>query len=363
MRLQLRLLLETVVLTLLIWTYADQASYETCSAVVAVRVATPPDVVARIEEAKGGLAEVVYIPMKLRGPKAAVRKLELESGTGASMFNLNLALALDAGPQSPTTRDIREEVARLPSIRDRGLQVEELSRPVISFKLDRYQSIKLTVDTDAGKLSEALDGKPVIEPNAVTVKVLESELAKRGTLPEERMVISIEEQIRTRAEDVTASFSVPLGSKWGGMDAKFVPEQVRVTVRLVKSYQTVELSLIPLQVLMPAGVAGGEFEIEWQAKADLLQNISVRIPVGKAKTLDSTDVRAFIQIDKLDLPGEPSPATATFPAMTEGWSQREVRFVFPPEFGDVQVDAQRQVKFRVKRKPGTGVLVPRTDRP
>ena len=46
---------------------------------------------------------------------------------------------------------------------------------------------------------------------------------------------------------MTASFSVPLGPKWQGMDAKFEPEFVRVTVRLAKSYQTVDLSLIPLR--------------------------------------------------------------------------------------------------------------------
>ncbi len=350
MRLQFRLLLETVFLTVLIWTYADQASYETCSGVLAVRIATPPDTVARIDEARGESAEVVYIPVKLRGPRVAVRKLEMEKGSGATIFNLNVPIPEDLDPRVSHSRDIRDEAARLPAIRDRGLQVEELSRPVITFTLDRYKSVKLNVDTDAGKFSEALEGKPVIEPGTVTVKVLASELEKRGA-PEQRLVIPIEEQIRTRAQGVTASFKVPLGSKWEGMDAKFEPQEVRVTVRLAKSYQVVELSLIPLRVLMPPGVASGDYEIEWQAPADLLQSIRVRMPIGKPQALDSTDVLAFVQIEKSDLPGEPSPAATTAPAPTEGWRQREVRFVFPPGFGDVQVDAQRQVKFRIKKKP------------
>lgn len=363
MRLQLRLLLETALLTLLIWTYADQASYETCTAVLAVRVATPPDMVARIEEARGGTAEVVYVPMKLRGPKAAVRKLDMESGSGASIFTLNLSVPPEGGSQGSTTRDIRDDVARLPTIRDRGLQVEEVSRPMITFTLDRYKAIKLNVDTDAGKFTDALDGKPIIEPNGVTVKVLESELAGRDK-PEPRLVIPIEEQIRTRAEEVAATFSVPLGSKWEGMDAKFVPEEVRVTVRLAKSYQTVELSLIPLRVLWPPGAAGGDFEIEWQDKADTIQNISVRIPVGKSRALDSKDVLAFVPFEKSDFPNDPSPTDATSkPAATEGWSQREVRFIFPQGFGDVQVDGQRQVKFRIKKRANTETLPPRSDLP
>lgn len=361
MRIQLRLLLETAFLTVLIWTYADRTSYETYSGVVAVRMATPlEDVVARITEGpRTGSAEVVYLPVKLRGPKAAIRRLELEKDAGSSSatFSLSVAIPEDAQSQVSYTRDIREDVARLPAIRDRGLQLEELSRPMITFSLDRYVATKLSVDADAGKFSEALDGKPTIEPANVTVKVLESEFPKRG-LPQQRLVLPIEERIRARAEDMTASFLVPLGSKWEGLDAKFEPREVRVTVRLAQSYHTVELSLIPLRVLMPPGTAGGDFEIEWQAPADLLQNISVRMPIGKPRELDSTDVLAFIQLEKGDLPGEPSTAATSAPAGTEGWSQREVRFVFPPGFGDVQVDGQRQVKFRGKKKTNAGALAP-----
>lgn len=362
MRLQLRLILETVVLTLLIWTYADQASYETCSAQVAVRVATSPEMVARIDDGRGGTADVVYISLKLQGPKLAVRKLEMESGTGAARFNLNLPLPTDSGQHGPITRDIREAVEQLPDIRDRGLQVEELSTSVITFTLDRYKSFTLTVDTDAGKFSDALDGKPLIEPGTVEVRVLESDLAKQP-LPEQRRVISIEDQIRSRSEELSLRFNVPLGSKWGGMDAKYVPDQVRVTVRLAKSYQTVELTLIPLNVIMPAAMAGTDFDVEWQAQADLVQNISVRIPVGKAQSLDSKDVLAFIQIEKSDLPGELAPAATTLPAPTEGWIQREVQFKFPQNFGDVQVDGVRLVKFRIKAKADVGAIVPRGDVP
>jgi hypothetical protein len=361
MRLQFRLLLETAFLTVLIWTYADQTSFETCDAIVAVRIATPPDVVARIEGARAGTADVIYIPMKLRGPKSAIRTLEMDRSSGATLFNLKVAIADDVEPRVSYTRDIRDDVARMPAIRDRGLQLTELSRQIMVFTLDRYVATKLTVEADAGKFAEALDGKPVIEPNTVTVKVLESELDKRST-SEQRLVIPIEEQIRKRAEDATATFQVPLGPKWGDIvDARFVPDQVRVTVRLARSYQTVDLSLIPLRVLWPPGMTGGDYEIEWQAPADLLQNISVRIPIGKPKALDSTDVDAFIKLEKSDFPAEASLATTTAPA-PESWSQREVQFFFPG-FGDVQVDGQRQVKFRIKKRPGTGSLAPLTDLP
>lgn len=356
MKVHFRLLLETAFLTVMIWTYADQASYDSYEGFVAVRIDTPADVVATIEGSRGGPAEVVQIPMKLRGPKAAVRKLQMEKGTAANPFTLSVDISDDLEPHVSHIREIYDDVARLPAIRDRGLQLEELSRQTIIFTLDRYVSIPLRVEADAGKFSEALDGKPVIQPETVTVKVLESELKRRGT-PEPRRVIPIEESIRTRADETTARFTVPLGNKWEGMQARFEPEQVTVSVQLTRSYERAKITVIPLRVNLPPDIAGGDYEIEWQTRADRLQDIDVRMPIGKPP-LANTDVDAYIKIEKSDLPSELLPATTTAPS-TEGWIQREIRFAFPPGYQDVQVDGPpRLVKFRIRKKSSIGELSP-----
>jgi hypothetical protein len=363
MKIQFRLLLETIALTALIWTYADQASYENYDGVLAVRIATPPDVVARIEGGRGGPTEVLHIPMKVRGPKAAIRKLEMEKGAANAPFLLNLPISDDPEMQVSYTTEIQDAASRLPAIRDRGLKLEELSRPTIVFTLDRYVSRTLNVEADPGKFGEALDGKPAVQPKQVTVKVLESELKKRGAL-EPRLVIPIEERLRARAEEFRATFDVPLGSKWEGMDAIFNREQVRVTVTLAKLYERVHLTLIPLRVMLPPGVFAGNYQIEWQTDADLVQDIDVRVPIGKPRALTNTEVLAFIQIDKCDLPADSPISATTAPAGTEGWSQREIHFVFPTGFEDVQVDGPpRMVKYRVKPKTSTSELTPLSELP
>lgn len=365
MKIQFRLLLETVALTALIWTYADQASYETYSSVVAVRIDAPPDVVARIslEGAKAG-SDVVHIPLKLKGPKAAIRKLEMEKGGGAFPFMLKLPLPDAPKMNSSYTMDIRDNVARLPAIHSQGLKLEELSHPNIEFTLDRYVSKTLIVEADPGKFGDALDGKPLVQPKQVIVKVLESELNKRTTQPEQRLVIPIEERLRARAEEFAATFEVPLGSKWEGMDAAFKPDQVRVTIRLARLYERVHLTLIPLRVMLPPGVFAGDYQTEWQTDADLVQDIDVRVPVGKPRALTNTEVLAFIQIEKSDLPPESPVSPATAPAGTEGWSQREIHFVFPQGFEDVQVDGPpRTIKFRIKPQTTPNVFTPLTDSP
>lgn len=366
MRMQFRLLLETIALTALIWTYADQASYESYKGVVAVKIVTQPgsDVVARIEGTKSGPTQIVHIPIKLRGPKSAIRKLEVEKGAGGTPFALNLPVSDDLDIGVSHTTDIKEKVAQLPAIRSQGLQLEELERQIIVFTLDKYKSETLNIEVDSGKFGEALDGKPVVQPKQVTVKVLESEYKKHGALAP-RLVLPIEELLRARTEESAAAFDVPLGSKWEGMDAIFKPEQVRVTVRLSRLYERVHLTLIPLRVMMPPGVFGGDYQIEWQTDADLVQDIDVRAPVGKPRALANTEVLAFIQIEKTDLPVETSSTTATTaPAPTEGWSQREIRFVFPPGFEDVQMDGPpRIVKFRIKPKPSSGELTPLSELP
>ena len=354
MRLQFRLLLETIALTVLIWTYADQASYEDCDSVLAVKIeTTSPDLLARIE---GAHADVLYIPIKLRGPKAAVRKLQLDKSAGTAVaFNLTVTVSDDLQAPSPHTQDIRDEVSHMTAFRDRGLQLTQLTPSVITYTLDHYTNVKLALDTDAGRFSEALDGKPTVEPKQVTARVLESELKKRGNL-EPRLVVPIEDRLRARADESGSSFMVPLGTKWEGMDATFKPDQVRVTIQLARHFEKAHLTLIPLRVVMPPDVAGGDYRIEWQNDADLVQDIDVRLPVGK-RALANTDVRALVEIEKSDLPGELSPATATAPAPSEGWTQREIHFFFGPGFEDVQVNGPpRMVKFRIKKKPASGDL-------
>ncbi|GMV95990.1 MAG: hypothetical protein HRF43_08125 [Phycisphaerae bacterium] len=359
MKARLRLLAETLFLTVLIWTYADQASHESCESVIAVRIITPPDVVARIDGARAGGADVLYIPVKLRGPKAAVRKLEVEKSTGITpAFTLNVPVTDDLELHRPHTRDLRDQAARLPAIRDHGLQLVELARPDVTFTLDRYVTMNLTVEADAGRFSEALNGKPVIVPKQVSARVLESELAKRANA-EPRLVLTIENQLRSRSSEAEMSFTVALGTKWEGLDVTFQPDQVRVTVRLDTVDDQARLTLIPLRVLMPPGIIGTDYEIEWKTDADLLQDIDVRIPIGKPRALANTDVIALLQIEKSDLPAERLLPSTTAPAPSEAWSQREIRFVFPPEFEDVQVvGPPRLVQFRIKKKAVGGELTP-----
>lgn len=350
MRFQFRLLLESCFLTVLIWTYADQASYEDSSAVVAVKVAAPPEVMAKIDGARSGPTDVVYIPVKLRGPKAAIRKLEMEKSEGsAPPFTLDIPVTGDLEMRVPHTRDIRDDVARLPAIRNNGLQVEEISRQTVVFTLDRYKTLSLVVDTDAGRFTEALESKPDIDPKQVAVRVLEGELEQRGNLGT-RLVIPIEDRLRSGGDAGEFAFPVTLGTKWEGLDATFQPNQVRVTVRLARRYDSAHLTLIPLRPLWPPGTTASDYQIELQNEADKLVDVDVRVPIGKSTTLASNDVIALIDIEESDLPEKLAPA-ATAPAATGGWSQREVRFVFPPGFEDVQVSGlPQQIKFRIAKR-------------
>ncbi|GMU24227.1 MAG: hypothetical protein AMXMBFR13_43030 [Phycisphaerae bacterium] len=361
MRLQIRLLLETFALTALIWTYADQAGFESWDGTILVKVSAPQNIVVRIKGPRGDVQDSISLPLKLRGPKSAIRRLEQDRGAGGSPLTLTLTIREDLETQTPHTRDVRDEISRLPAIRDRGLQVADLPVQAITFTLDRYVGVTLDVDTDPGVFTDDLVSKPEIRPRSVVARVLESELQKLGTR-EPRHVVSIEEAIRTRADESSPTFNVSLGTKWQGIDATFKPEQVRVTVRLAKLYEQQHLTLIPLQVLPPPGTTNCDFEIEYQTDADLVQDIDVRVPIGKTQALINADVWAVLPLEKSDIPGavQPNRPTASAPAPTEGWTQREIRFIFPQGFEDVRLEGlPRIVKFRVKQKTTTpGLLAP-----
>ncbi len=363
MRAQIQLILATIALTVLIWVYADQQGWRVVQFPVAVQVSTVPDVVVQLVGAtEGGEQESsgsVHVMVTARGPNAAIQQLNLSR---VPVFDVTVPVTEIANTDTPRVLDIHDAVAA--ALRDHGLQLVGLSPPSITVKFDRKVRMNVELQVGVGAFAEALKGTLKIEPPTVTAIALNSELKSAPSPIEPRLMISIEDELRSQPPGQGEfDFTISLKSrKLQGLNVTWEPDTVRVKGQLKQMYEDVELKLIPLRVLLPWNWPADKYDIVWVDERDRLQKVELKIPVGKPSVLTNKDVTAYIQLDDSMIPPE-SPegasqlSTATQPAAEPSPYTQTVRFVFPPGFEDVKVvSPPATVKFRiVKRQQQTGV--------
>lgn len=351
MRPQFQLILATVGLTVLIWVYADQQGYKNVNFQIAVTVSTPPGIVAHVENAVSDANQTALVSVTTRGPNVAIRELPLNR---TPVLTVTIPMTENVTIEQPRVIDIQEPVAA--ALRERGLQLLTVNPVTVTAHFDRLIKREVELQVDAGAFHQALAGAPQIDPPVAQATLLASQMPDDTTGTESRLVLPIEEELRTQAVENDFEFNISLKNrKWQGIEVKWEPESVTVRGRLQQLYTDVELRLIPLRVLLPWDWPSDEYEIQWVDENDRVQKIQLKVPVGKPNVLTNTDVIAFISIDDAFIPQAPLPTvdTTTQPAAEPSPFSQTVRFVFPPGFEDVKVvSPPATVKFRI---------VPRTD--
>jgi len=347
MKTQIQLILATVVITVLIWVYADLTSHETCDVHLPVKLAVPPnsDLVVRADGALSDKPDVVEIRVRLIGPKAAISKLERDKQTQGLALEIPVVTPEAGADDVRRPMDIREYINGWAG--DRGFQVESLSRQTIEYTVDRIVWIHLVVEADPGPFAEDLKDIPKVEPSKVRARLLASQRDRHATAPR-RLIVPIGNQLATHTDGTIEKSLV--GQKWQGLDVTYIPNRVVVTVAWQEGGKRQRISSIPLWTLWPADPPEG-YRIVWDNEADLVQHIEVVIPPGKPRPLMNTDVIAFVRIVREDFPPEPSSSTETAPAGGGIPLTREVRFHFPKGFEDVRVESPpRNVQFHLVRE-------------
>jgi hypothetical protein len=193
----------------------------------------------------------------------------------------------------------------------------------------------------------------------VIARILSSELKGTATTADSRLVLPIEDQLRTQLAQ--AEFELPISlkdKKWQGHKVTWQPDTILVRGRLQKQYEDLELKMIPLRTMLPWDWPSDKYQVVWVDERDRLQKVQLKVPVGKPTVLANTDVVAFIAIDESLLPpqqpGGATDSAATQPATEPSPISQTVRFVFPEGFEDVKlVSPPSVVKFRVVKRTQT----------
>ncbi|HPD28522.1 MAG TPA: hypothetical protein PLL20_00895 [Phycisphaerae bacterium] len=378
MKTQLRLIASTIVLTVLIWIYANQASHSTTTLLVPVKLAlaeTGGSWALRVADAPADQPNTRQVKLTVRGPKQAIRMLESETGQGR--FALTVKLAEQLTPGKTNSRNLYADLSGSPDLLQRGLNLQSVMPEVIEFEVDRYIRVPVEFKPEAGAFKSALVGQPTLAEK-VTARVLESKVGKDFAVYP--LVLPLEDAIREafdkrRTEEaagpLSLHFPVQLQSLRLAVDADFEPPVVHVTVEL-KDQSSIERKTVrPLSVMVRTQDFFEGYEIEWEDKtgAQFTQSINCRVPVSKLdafRQIESTGILAYVIIDSSDLPPEPTtagPTATTVPAPTTSATYRpkQVHFVFPPGFEDIKpVGPPPTVNLRVNRKTtdATGLPTP-----
>lgn len=352
MKTQIQLILATVVITVLIWVYADLSSHESYDVYLPVKLVVPPnsDWVVHLDSASADKSDLLEIRVWLLGPKAVITKLRDERERPEE-FVLEVEVAIAEGAKVGIERsvDVTEHVNEW--ARKKGLLVENLSRQSIEYSLDKFVEVEISVEADPGIYEKDLEGLPRVEPASVQARLLASQRDRLHVAPRP-LILPISSELEKLETRTNTTFEKPLVNlPWQGLNVTYTPKRVTVTVEWRSGGKRQPISAIPLQTIWPADPPEGYYRVVWDNEADLVQHIDVIIPPGKPRPLTNMDVKAYVNIEREDFPVGPTGPTET-PSIQEGAAvMREVRFIFPPGFEDVRVVSQpEKVRFHLKRE-------------
>jgi len=355
---QIRLIAATIPLTILIWVYADLSTHEQIEIRLPVRLVAPSGsgAVIHVEGAGSGRPSLKYpsdtveVNVTLSGSKGAITELRQEMRREAlAPLEVVVPAGEDEVGRLLHSVDLRDHVNDW--ARPRSLHVtDELSPRMVRYRVDRYVTIELTVEVDAGAMRDQLKGEPRVDPPVVKARLLASQREQLASA-DPRLRVSIESLLAANAED---EFEVSLaGLRWQGLELAYEPDRVVVTVERRHDYTRHRITAIPLYELWPAYRPEGRYRIEWEDGEPPLLHVEVMVPPGKPVMPTNQDVIAYVKIERGDLEAAPAAESSqTAPADSRTFILREVHLVFNDEFKDVYVPGPLpSVRFRIVRVP------------
>ncbi|NLE60705.1 MAG: hypothetical protein GX616_20355 [Planctomycetes bacterium] len=377
MKTQIRLILSTLALTVLIWIYANQASHSTTTLSVPVKL-EPAEAASQwalhIAGASADQPDRRQVQLTVRGPKKAIRDLESDNSQG--QFALTVKLADQLTPGRTNSRNLDTDLSGSPELLQRGLNLQSVLPQVIEFEVDRYIKVPVEFKPEAGAFKSALVGQPTVAEK-VTARVLESKVGKEFSVYPLTMPLedAIKQDLDKRRTDdangpLALHFPVQLQSLRLAVDAVFEPSVVNVTVKL-KDQSSIERKTVrPLSVTVKTQDFFEGYEIEWEDKtgAQFTQSINCRVPISKLdafRQIEPTGILAHVIIDSSDLPPGatavgPSATSLPAPATSATYRPKQVHFIFPPGFEDVKpVGPPPTVNLRVNRKTTDATGLPK----
>ena len=325
---QIKLISVTTVLTLLIWTTADQLlSDEVEIAVTVLPVPTNARMIVQTDP-----PEQHTFQTRLRGPKRIVDQVRKDGLKPVSLQVRDL-------PNGVYPIDVKKELSDHPE-QFRGLRIEAVDPPVVRVVVDHLATVTMPVQVVGGGLEYEV--VPTVEPAEVEVTIAERSLAELGPTTR-RVFLEVAGLLSHKPKGEALEIpGVPLTPKVGEVDVRLEPNTVTVFATLREQSKTATIAAVPVHVAASFDVFS-QFRIETRDGSTLITRaIAVRGPPEAVDRLVSGGTRVVGLI----------VVTGELAAQPGEYHELEPVFDLPPE---VQLAAPvAPVEFRLVRLAGTG---------
>jgi len=316
-----------VLLTCLIWIYADQRTTDTAIETVHLTLDVPKGskLIPTLAGPNGNGKEV-DLQITLSGQRSRLEAFRKE--LAAVKFELTYLVELDNPKATEIVRNSHKIIEQLLASNPRfqavsAVSVDEVSPPELRIKLDRWISPLVAVKVLSGTITT---GTIEVFPKQAKVTLEKSVFDRLD--PEERRVIlvDLENHLRNRPEDtvIDDEFSIP--QILAGHAVTTDPTHVKVRLKILQQYETKPFKFLRSQVM---GMGPLDLFEEYRVQIEEPNSnitVALRGPVSVMQGLRQEDITPFIRLDHEDTVHE------------EAFFSREVQFILPDKRIKIDTD-------------------------
>ncbi len=233
-------ILVTTIVTLLIWSWAYDATRSSADATGKVVVRAPADSALYVEPAASTTVAVTF-----SGPRSAIRAAQQAIGAG-----IELTLGSGGVPSAPGEHaiELTQILAQRPELQRLAISVDATSPAQLRFRTLELTTVTARVTTDLA--DSQVVGQVSIEPEDVSITIPKDALS---ALPELRPLAVVDAAALERGRRHSVDADVTLWrvpARWADA-VRIAPARVRVAFTLRSNVRTATLASVPVQVAAP----------------------------------------------------------------------------------------------------------------
>lgn len=278
----------TIVLTVLIWMYADQLNNENVTDLVNLQVLAPSgaDFNVTIQEPENGQVQAIFT-----GPREQFERFrrDLESGK----FTLKYYVTPEDATSNVYVKDTTDILNSLLRKNYAGVSVLESKPPLVKGTIDHMITVTMPVRVTTGSTKTST---PVISPEKVKVQISKAvyQELKKG---EQFIVVDIENELQNKPEEKSIDEEFPLPQTILGKPVITDPTRVRIQLAIQQQFQTASFDISRIQILGPVDLLA-KYRVDIK---DSQITVVVRGPEDIIRTLHPQDIEAYLEIEPDDM--------------------------------------------------------------
>ena len=232
---QTKLISVTVILSGLIWWFADQADRTEATIAVGVRLVSDEQsgLVARFPD-----RDRLRLMVSIRGTRKTIQALSASGSSEAVEIKWHLPTDAQLGIGSYKTQP-----AVVTARQFNGVTVLSVHPQEVDISVDRFDIHEVPIRVDAG--SHLFTGEPTLDPPSATVRILQSNW-QRIPMDSRHLVLDLEDDLSGKVEERLLSFDIALPLQLAGHPISVQPESVKIKLTLRE--QASERQIAPVVV-------------------------------------------------------------------------------------------------------------------